>query len=135
MLNHTLDQIAALKFHGLKAALLEQLEQPGAYTEMSFEERISHLIDREVLDRRNRRTQRMLGISKLKHKSVFPEDVDYQAPRNLQRSVLQSLFQNRWLQEHHKPVPPGQERPSWPVSSVIRPSCQATRYITPAYHR
>ena len=90
MLNHTLDQIASLKFHGLKAALLEQLEQPGAYSEMSFEERISHLIDREVLDRRNRRTQRMLGISKLKHKSVFPEDVDYQAARNLERAVLQN---------------------------------------------
>ncbi|MCK4579675.1 MAG: IstB-like ATP-binding domain-containing protein, partial [Candidatus Marinimicrobia bacterium] len=44
--------------HGLKVALLEQLEQPGAYTEMSFEERISHLIDREVLDRKNRMTQR-----------------------------------------------------------------------------
>jgi len=104
MLNHTIDQIASLKFHGLKAALLEQLEQPGAYTEMSFEERISHLIDREVLDRRNRRTQRMLGISKLKHKSVFPEDVDYQAARNLERAVLQSLFQNRWLLEHHNVV-------------------------------
>lgn len=56
MLNHTLDQIASLKLHGLKTALLEQLEQPGAYTEMSFEERISHLIDREVLDRNTRRT-------------------------------------------------------------------------------
>ena len=104
MLNHTIDQIAALKFHGLKAALLEQLEQPGAYMEMSFEERISHLIDREVLDRRNRRTRRMLGTSKLKHKSVFPEDVDYQIPRNLERAVLQGLFQNRWLQEHHNVV-------------------------------
>ncbi len=29
MLDHTIDQIASLKFHGLKAALLEQLEQPG----------------------------------------------------------------------------------------------------------
>ncbi len=104
MLNHTLDQIASLKLHGLKAALLEQLEQPGAYTEMSFEERISHLIDREVSDRNNRRTRRMLGTSKLKHKSVFPEDVDYQVPRNLERAVLQGLFQNRWLQEHHNVV-------------------------------
>ncbi len=104
MLNHTIDQITVLKLHGLKAALLEQLEQPGAYTEMSFEERISHLIDREVLDRNNRRTQRMLRISRLKHKSAFPEDVDYQVSRNLERSVLQSLFQNRWLQEHHNVV-------------------------------
>lgn len=104
MLNHTLDQITSLNLHGLKPALLEQMEQPRAYTEMSFEERISHLIDREVLDRNNRRTQRMLSISKLKHKSVFPEDVDYQAARNLERAMLQGLLQNRWLQEHHNVV-------------------------------
>lgn len=42
MLNHTLDQISSLKLHGLKSALSEQLEQPGNYADMSFEERSGH---------------------------------------------------------------------------------------------
>jgi len=104
MLNHTMDQISTLKLHGLKSALLEQMEQPGNYADMSFEERISHLIDREVLDRKNRKTQRLLRASKLKYKSVFAEDVDYHSSRNLQRSVMKGLLQNNWLQQHQNVI-------------------------------
>ena len=49
MIDHTLDQITELKLNGLKAALLEQMEQPNQYADMSFEERITYLIDREVV--------------------------------------------------------------------------------------
>jgi len=104
MLNHTMDQISTLKLHGLKSALTEQMEQPGNYAEMSFEERISYLIDREVLDRKNRKTQRLLRASKLKYKSVFAEDVDYHSSRNLQRSVLKGLLQNNWLSNHQNVI-------------------------------
>jgi hypothetical protein len=53
MIHHTLEQISELKLHGLKAALSEQLEQSHLYAAMSFEERLSHLIDREVTERRS----------------------------------------------------------------------------------
>ncbi len=100
MLDHTLDQISQLKLNGLKAALLEQMEQPNQYADMCFEERITYLIDREVLDRNNRRTKRMLRTSKMKFKSVFPEDIDYREDRNLKRSVVKGLLQNNWIQQH-----------------------------------
>ena len=100
MLDHTLDQISQLKLNGLKAALLEQMEQPNHYADMGFEERITYLIDREVLDRNNRRTKRMLRASRMKFKPVFPEDIDYRADRNLKRSVVKSLLQNSWIQLH-----------------------------------
>ena len=103
MLNHTLDQITDLKLHGLKAALLEQLEQPGQYQELSFEERLSHLIDREALDRKNRKIKRRLAISKLKYKDAFPEDIDYRTTRGLKKSLMTSLAQNHWL-EHKQNV-------------------------------
>ena len=70
MIDHTLDQISQLKLAGLKAALLEQMEQPNHYADMSFEERLSYLIDREVLDRKNRKTKRMLRASKMKYKPI-----------------------------------------------------------------
>jgi DNA replication protein DnaC len=100
MIDHTLDQISQLKLNGLKAALLEQMEQPNQYADMSFEERIAYLIDREVLDRNNRRTKRMLRASKMKFKPVFPEDIDYREDRNLKRSVVKGLLQNNWIQQH-----------------------------------
>ena len=100
MLDHTLDQITELKLNGLKAALLEQMEQPNQYADMSFEERITYLIDREALDRKNRKTKRMSRASKMKYKAVFPEDIDYRETRNLKRSVVNSLLQNNWIQQH-----------------------------------
>jgi len=100
MIDHTLDQISQLKLNGLKAALLEQMEQPNQYADMSFEERITYLIDREVLDRNNRRTKRMLRASQMKFKPVFPEDIDYREDRNLKKSAVKSLIQNNWIQQH-----------------------------------
>ena len=100
MIDHTLDQISELKLHGLKAALLEQMEQPNQYADMSFEERITYLITREVLDRNNRRVKRMLRVSRMKFKSVFPEDIDYRESRNLKKSAVMSLLQNNWIQQH-----------------------------------
>lgn len=100
MIDHTLDQISELKLHGLKAALTEQMEQPNRYADMSFEERITYLINREVLDRNNRRVKRMLSVSRMKFKSVFPEDIDYRETRNLKKSAVMSLLQNNWIQQH-----------------------------------
>jgi DNA replication protein DnaC len=100
MIEHTLDQISQLKLNGSKAALLEQMEQPNQYADMSFEERITYLIDREALDRKNRKTKRLLRVSKMKYIPVFPEDIDYRETRNIRRSVVKSLLQNSWIQQH-----------------------------------
>jgi len=61
MLNHTMDQIAGLKLQGLQTALLEQMDQPGNYSTLSFEERLAHLIDREVTERKTGRLKDCLG--------------------------------------------------------------------------
>ncbi len=39
MLNHTLDQMTELRLKGMKNAIIEQLEQPTLFLDMSFEER------------------------------------------------------------------------------------------------
>jgi len=96
---HTLDQISELKLNGFKAALLQQVEDPS-YTALNFEDRISHLISNEVLERRNRRIKRLLSRSKLKYKSAFTEDIDYSPSRNIDRRILLSLSENEWIKHH-----------------------------------
>lgn len=100
MLNQTYDTLSELKLHGLSAALKEQLEQPGTYSELSFEERLIHLIDREALDRRNRKIQRLQRLSKLKYRQASLTDVEYTASRNLHRSKVVSLSHNQWILEN-----------------------------------
>ena len=55
MLNHpTLDKLKTLKLYGMIQGLLNQ-EQHPAIDQMSFEERLGLLVDREMTDRLDRR--------------------------------------------------------------------------------
>ena len=114
-LNHTVDQMSDMKLHGMKDALLGQMEQPQ-YSSLTFEERLSHLIDAEVTERRNRRIKRLLSVSKLKYKDAFIEDVDFHQSRGLDRKTILSLSNNDWVEHHHNVIisrdPPEQERPT-----------------------
>ena len=55
MLYHpTLDKLKMLKFSGMSRALEEQMQSPDI-TQLSFEERLGLLVDREITERDNRR--------------------------------------------------------------------------------
>ena len=99
MLKHpTLDKLQTLKFTGMVAALSDQMSMPDI-EELSFEERLGLLIDREITERENRRLSSRLRRAKLKHNAAL-EDIDYQSPRGLDKGFIQSLSACRWAKEH-----------------------------------
>ncbi len=100
MLNQTFDQLSEMKLHGIKTALKEQLEQPGTYAGLSFEERLTHLIDREAIDRQNRKITRLHQMAKVKFRQASLGDIKYKADRNLHRDQIRSLSHNQWLVEN-----------------------------------
>lgn len=89
-------QLRALKLCGMANALADQLEQPGTYEGLSFEQRIQLLADSEQQDRTGRKQQRLLKAAKLKLAATSAE-IDYQHPRGLIQSVMASLLQCDWL--------------------------------------
>ncbi len=100
MLTHpTLEKLRTMKLEGMAIALQEQLEL-GSSQELSFEERLGLLIDREATSRDNRNFQRRLKTAKLKQHATL-EDIDFKHPRGLDRSVIQSLASCSWVKEHH----------------------------------
>lgn len=60
--HHTLDQLSELKLNGFKVALLQQLENPS-FSAMTFEERLSHLINSEITERHNRKIKHLISRS------------------------------------------------------------------------
>jgi DNA replication protein DnaC len=99
MLTHpTLDKLHALKLTGMTAALSEQLQMPDI-EELSFDERLGLLVDRELTARDNRRLSSRLRRARLKHPAAL-EDIDYRQPRGLDRSLMQALASCRWVKEH-----------------------------------
>ena len=64
LIQQTREHLHTLRLTGMLQALDEQLEQP-AMAELSFEERLAILVDREVLYRENRRLERLLKAARL----------------------------------------------------------------------
>ncbi len=99
MLKHpTLDKLHALKLTGMAAALADQSATPDI-SELSFEERLGLLVDREMTERENRRMTSRLRRARLRHTAIL-EDVDYRNSRGLDKGLIQSLAACQWVKEH-----------------------------------
>ncbi len=98
MLQHpTLDKLIALKFTGMAAALADQMAMADIH-ELSFEERLGLLVDREAAERESRRLTSRLRRARLRHNAAL-EDLDWQSPRGLDRGLIQSLAACQWVKE------------------------------------
>lgn len=96
----TLQKLRTLKLIGMADALEQQQNQPSTHDELSFEERLCLLVDRESTHRHNNKITRLLKTAKLKLQAN-PEDIDYSHPRGLNKSQFASLLNGDWLQQHH----------------------------------
>ena len=97
LIQQTREHLHTLRLTGMLQALDEQLEQP-AMAELSFEERLAILVDRETLSRENRRLERLLRAAKLRV-SACVEDIDYRHPRGLEKPRMASLVALEWIRQ------------------------------------
>lgn len=99
MLPHpTLDKLKTLKFTGMAAALADQMAMDHI-DQLSFEERLGLLVDREAAERESRRLTSRLRRARLRHNAAI-EDIDMRSPRGLDPGLIQSLAACRWVREH-----------------------------------
>lgn len=98
MLTHpTQDKLLELNLTGMAKALTDQ-RQSELYDAMSFEERMGLLVDREVMERENRRLKTRLNGAKLRDTACL-EDLNFKHRRNLDRAVIQKLATCAWLKK------------------------------------
>ena len=96
LIQQTLDKLDAIDMSGMTAALRDQLENAPQYLELSFEDRLGLLVDRETDWRESRRLVTRLKAAKLRHAATV-EDIDFRAPRGLDRAVVLSMAQAGWV--------------------------------------
>jgi DNA replication protein DnaC len=98
MLTHPiLEKMKTLRLLGMSKAYEEQL-QMSDIAELNFEERLGLLIDREGTEKENQRLQTRLRKAKLAQ-SACVEDLDLQARRGLDRSLIAKLIAGNWIGE------------------------------------
>lgn len=99
MLTHpTVDKLLQLRCAGMAKALAEQLDAPEVEA-LSFEERLGLLVDRELTERHSRQLTNRLRRARLKHQACI-EDIDFRHRRGLDRQLVLSLADGRWVREH-----------------------------------
>lgn len=94
----TVDTLEELGLHAMARAYREQLENPDLQR-LSFDERLSLLVDREWSARQSRRLQRRLEEAHLRLPASV-EAIDFQTARGLDRALVQRLAEGRWIHEH-----------------------------------
>lgn len=99
LIHPTLDQLQTLRLDGMAKALEEQLAT-GDLDDLRFEDRLALLLDRESTERHNRRLRTRLRQAKLRDANACIEDLDFRAPRGLDKSLVLSLASGEWIARH-----------------------------------
>jgi DNA replication protein DnaC len=94
----TVEQLRTLRLGGILEAWSEQHASPS-YHDLSFDERLSLLVEREHLRRQQMRLQRRLKQAQLSTTASL-SDIDFTVPRGLSKSKFLELTQGHWVQQH-----------------------------------
>jgi DNA replication protein DnaC len=94
-----MEKLIAMRLNGMVDALKTQQQDPAA-GELSFLDRLSLLVDQQWNWRQNQALARRLKTAKLRGNPCV-EDIDYRAPRGLDKSVIRALSQDSvWVRNH-----------------------------------
>ena len=134
MLTHpTHDRLIALGLTGMAKALEEQRRQPDIAA-LAFEERLAMMVDREAIERDNKKLTRRLKFASLRQNAVV-EDIDLKAPRGLDRELFHKLAAGDWIARHQNLIvigPTGVGK-SWIACALGHKACRDDRSVL--YHR
>ncbi len=130
MLTHPmLDQLAQLGLSGMAQAFTE-LEASGEGATFTHADWLGLLVDRENTLRRDKRLTARLRYARLRHHAVV-EDVDYRAPRGLDRALFHKLADGKWIDAHDNLIlcgPTGVGK-SWLACALGHKACRDNRSV------
>jgi DNA replication protein DnaC len=134
MLTHPTEQrLIALGLAGMAKALEEQRRLPDVAA-LAFEERLALMVDREAIERQNKRLVSRLKFAGLRQNAVV-EDLDMKAPRGLDKALFAKLAAGDWIDRHQNLIvigPTGVGK-SWIACALAHTACRNDRSVL--YHR
>jgi DNA replication protein DnaC len=90
------DKLLDLKLYGIANVVNEFLE---LNSELTFEDRLNMLLDKEITYRQNKRLKMLLTKAKLKYTSACIEELDFKSGRGLSKSQIIELSSNDWIKK------------------------------------
>lgn len=112
------------------ARAFADLQADTRAAELSHAEWLALLLDREMTERHDRRLKARLRYARLRHHATI-EDVDYRAPRGLDRALFQKLAAGDWIDVPQNLViegPTGVGK-SWLACALGHKACRDNRSV------
>lgn len=125
MLIHPLaDRLRGLGLAAMADTLLE-MQNHSAATDLTREDWLGLLLDREVTSRDNKRLTRRLRQARLRQSAVV-EDTDFRAPRGLDRALFHKLAGGEWIRhsQHLVITGPTGVGKSWLACALGHQACR-----------
>jgi DNA replication protein DnaC len=98
LIKPTIERLRAMGLASMAEAFSRQIED-AAMRSLSFEERLSMIVDHQWMARQKRALDRRLKNAKLKVRACL-EDIDYNKARGLDRPLIRSLSTSEWVSSH-----------------------------------
>ncbi len=124
LIHPTAERLRSLGLSAMADAFIE-LQGMAEAAELTREDWLGLLVDREVTSRDNKRLSRRLRDAKLRQAAVV-EDTDFRTPRGLDRALFLQLAGCGWLREHSHLViggPTGVGK-SWLACALVHKACR-----------
>lgn len=99
--NSTIESLKAMRFSAMAAELERQMEDPSAYSQMGFEERLSLLVDAEWNCRQNNKLLRCIREARFATPGAVIEDIEYHEDRHLDKAQILRFASCKFIEENH----------------------------------
>lgn len=94
----TMEKLAQLRLPGMLRAYKEQYRLNNI-EEMTFEQRLTLLVDAEIDSRHNHLIERLIKNAQLSDKGASIEDIKYYADRQLNKDLIEELATNKYIEK------------------------------------
>ena len=94
----TIEKLTQLRLPGMLRAYKEQSNMSGI-NELTFEQRLTLMVDAEVDSRHNHQIERLIKNAQLSDKGASIEDIKYYEDRRLNRDLIEKLATNQYIIE------------------------------------
>jgi len=100
MNEQTISKMHEMKLNGMVEAYKEQAENKE-FQKMSFEERLSLLVDLEFSRRRSNKLKRLIKAAGFIDSKASVEDIEYHEDRKLDKDLILKLSSGLYIQDYH----------------------------------
>lgn len=133
LIHPTIEKLNSMRLAGMAKGLRTQLENPEIHN-LPFEDRMTLLVEAELLERETRLLATRLKGAKLREHAAL-EDLDTRASRGIDRALVASLATCHWIKRRNNLLITGATGAgkTWLSCALSHTACR--QGMTAAYHR